>query len=395
MNDAAINAPAAFSRSEIASALLLGCVALMMLGLQPVLLGELVNRQRISLEGVGIVAMGEIFALGLGVIVAEKVLPLGRLRETTACASVLLAGVNLLTLVAKGDLACTAVRLLAGLLAAALFWITTMVIVRAAKPDRLAGIFLTLQTAVQAVVAFCLARWLMPALGWQSGFVAVAGLSLLPLTVLNRIPLRLGQHAEAVKPSVVSMRGLFALLVPFAQMCAVGTLWAYLDPLGQAAGFTASNAQVLVSLVLLMQLVGGSVASVAVRWWRAPVTLTVGVVLFLAIGLAMHSLPIGRLAAFAALCGLFGFGWLFLMPFHVRLAFDVDPQGRVALLVPAAQLLGSAFGPLTASFSVSGDQVTHIPLVASGFALLVGASLLALRYRASESVLRPSGASQD
>ncbi len=395
MNDAAVNAPAAFSRAEIAAALLLGCVALMMLGLQPVLLGELVNRHRISLEGVGIVAMGEIFALGLGVILAEKVLPLGRLRETTACASVLLAGVNLLTLVAKGDLACTLVRLLAGLLAAALFWITTMVIVRAAKPDRLAGIFLTLQTAVQAVVAFCLARWLMPALGWQSGFVAVAGLSLLPLTVLPWMPWRLGLHAEAVKPSVVSLRGLFALLVPFAQMCAVGTLWAYLDPLGQAAGFSASNAQVLVSMVLLMQLVGGSVASVAVRWWRAPSTLAVGVLLFLAIGLAMHGLPAGRLAAFAALCGLFGFGWLFLMPFHVRLAFDVDPQGRVALLVPAAQLLGSAFGPLTASFSVDGNQVTHVPLVASGFAVLVGASLLALRHRASGGVLRPSGAGQD
>ncbi|RDJ00130.1 MFS transporter [Dyella solisilvae] len=389
------SAATAFSRTEIFAALLLGCVALMMLGLQPVLLGELVNRQRISLEGVGVVAMGEIFALGLGVILAEKVLPLGRLRETAAGASLLLAGVNLLTLLAKGDLACTLVRLLAGLLAAALFWITTMVIVRSAKPDRLAGVFLTLQTAVQAVVALCLARWVMPAFGWQAGFVAVAALSLLPLTVLRWIPLRLGLHAEAVKPSLVSMRGLFALLVPFAQMCAVGTLWAYLDPLGQAAGFTASNAQALVSLVLFMQLVGGSVASMAVRWWRAPATLAVGVVLFVAVTLGMHGLPAGRLVAFAVLCGVFGFGWLFLMPFHIRLAFDVDPQGRVALLVPAAQLLGSAFGPLTASFSVNGDQVGHVPLVASGFALLVGLSLLALRLRVPASTLRPSGAGQE
>lgn len=392
MHDSTTPASAVFSRAEIAAALLLGCVALMMLGLQPVLLGELVNRQRITLEGVGVVAMGEIFALGVGVILAEKLLPLGRLRETAACASVLLAGTNVLTLVAKGDLACTLVRLLAGLLAAALFWITTMVIVRSAKPDRLAGIFLTLQTAVQAVVALWLARWLMPALGWQAGFVAVAALSLLPLTVLHRIPLQLGLHAEAVKASVVSWRGTFALLVPFAQMCAVGTLWAYLDPLGQAAGFSPNSAQVLVSLVLFMQLVGGSVASAAVRWWRAPVTLAMGVVLFAAIGLVMHGLPVGRLGAFTALCGVFGFGWLFLMPFHIRLAFDVDPQGRVALLVPAAQLLGSAFGPLSASFSVNGDQVGRVPLVATGFALLVGVSLLALRLRAPASALRPSGA---
>ncbi|HET6554299.1 MAG TPA: hypothetical protein VFG49_12240, partial [Dyella sp.] len=211
----------------------------------------------------------------------------------------------------------------------------------------------------------------------------------------HRIPWRLGLHAEAVKPSVVSLRGLFALLVPFAQMCAVGTLWAYLDPLGQAAGLTASNAQTLVSLVLLMQLVGGSFASAAVRWWRAPTTLAIGVLLFVAIGLAMHGLPVGQLAAFAVICGLFGFGWLFLMPFHVRLAFDVDPLGRVALLVPAAQLLGSAFGPLTASFSVNGDQVTQVPLVASGFAVLVGLSLLALRVRVPSVALRSGGANPE
>lgn len=370
-----------FRRSEVAAALLLGCVALMMLGLQPVLLGELVNRQRISLQGVGIVAMGEIFALGVGVVLAEKVIPLGRLRVAATCASVLLACTNLITVWAQGDLACALVRVLAGLLAACLFWITTMVIVRSAMPDRLAGIFLTLQTAAQALVAFCLARWVMPALGWQAGFVALAALSLLPLTVLRWIPWRLGLHAEAVKPAVVSWRGLFALLVPFAQMCAVGTLWAYLDPLGQAAGFTPSNAQALVSLVLFMQLAGGSVASLVVRWWRTSFTLALGVVLFVAIGLIMHSLPTGRLAIFAVLCCVFGFGWLFLMPFHIRLAFEVDPKGRVALLVPAAQLLGSAFGPLAASFSVEGDAVAHIPLVASAFAMMVGVSLIGLRYR--------------
>jgi MFS transporter, DHA1 family, inner membrane transport protein len=384
-----------FCRSEVAAALLLGCIALMMLGLQPVLLGELVTQRRISLEGVGVVAMGEIFALGVGVIIVEKWLPLGYLRHMTALASLLLAGVNLLTPLAHGDLACALLRIAAGLLAAGLFGITAMVIVRSTKPDRLAGIFLTLQTLAQALVALVLARWLMPYVGWQTGFVALAVLSLLPLLVLPWLPVRLGLHEEAIAPSVVSFQGLLALLVPFAHLCAVGTLWAYMEPLGQAAGFTASNAQVLVALVLLMQLVGGSLASAVVRWWRAPYVLTAGAVLFAAIGLAIHGLAPGNTLVFALLSGVFGFGWLFLMPFHIRLAFDVDPQGRVAMLVPAAQLLGSAFGPLTASFSISGEDVGHVPLVATGFALLVAASLLALRLRAPAAVLKPTGVSPE
>ena len=384
-----------FRRSEVAAALTLGCVALMMLGLQPVLLGELVTQQRISLEGVGVIAMGEIFALGIGVILVEKWLPLGYLRQTTALASVLLAGVNLLTPLAHGDLACALLRITAGLLAAGLFGITAMVIVRSAKPDRVAGVFLTLQTLAQAVVALLLARWLMPYVGWQMGFVALAMLSLLPLPLLRWLPVRLGVHEEAIQPSVVSSRGFLALLVPFAHLCAVGTLWAYMEPLGQAAGFSASHAQVLVALVLVMQLVGGSMASAVVRWWRAPTVLAAGAGLFAAIGLAIHGLAAGETMAFAVLAGIFGFGWLFLMPFHIRLAFDVDPQGRVAMLVPAAQLLGSAFGPLTASFSIRGDDVGRVPLVATGFALLVAASLLALRLRAPAVALNPTRASPE
>jgi len=49
-------------------AILVGAVALLMLGLQPLLLGALLEAGQVTLEGVGLVAMGEIVALGLGVL---------------------------------------------------------------------------------------------------------------------------------------------------------------------------------------------------------------------------------------------------------------------------------------------------------------------------------------
>jgi hypothetical protein len=64
------------SRSQVVAALALGSVALLILGLQPLLLGELVAQQRISLGGVGLVAMGEIVALGVGVILPTRCCPL-------------------------------------------------------------------------------------------------------------------------------------------------------------------------------------------------------------------------------------------------------------------------------------------------------------------------------
>jgi len=372
----------AFRRSEIVAALAVGCVALMMLGLQPALLGDLIEQHRISLEGVGIVAMGEIFSLGIGVVLAEKFLPLDRLRPVAVLASLLLVAVNLLTLMVHGDAACVAMRIVAGLLEASLFWITTVVIVRSREPDRLAGIFLTAQTLTQALAALALAQLPLHVLGWQAGFIVLAAVCVTPLLVTARLPRQVGTHSDAIMPSTVSWRGFFALLVPFAHLSAIGTLWAYLEPLSKHAGIVGSNADALVALVLLMQVIGGSIAAMAVRRWRVGPTLVFSAMVIVAIGIAMHRLTWPNPWSFAALCAVFGFAWLFQMPFHIRLAFDIDPRGRIALLVPAAQLLGSGFGPLAASFSVHGEDVQRIPLIAAGFAVCVVVALLLVKYRA-------------
>jgi MFS transporter, DHA1 family, inner membrane transport protein len=372
----------AFRRSEIIAALAVGCVALMMLGLQPALLGSLIEQQRISLQGIGIVAMGEILSLGIGVVLAEKLLPLHHLRPVAIIGSVLLVTVNVLTLAVHGDIACFIMRVAAGLLEACLFWITTIVIVRSAAPDRLAGIFLTVQTLTQALVALALARLPLHFLGWQAGFILLAAICAVPLLIVTRLPRQVGTHSDAILPSLVSLRGFFTLLIPFAHLSAMGTLWAYMEPLSKHAGIVDSNADALVALVLLMEVVGGSAAAMAVRHWRVGPVLVLSALTVSLIGLAIHRLPSADPWPFAALCAVFGFLWLFQMPFHVRLAFEIDPRGRVALLVPPAQLLGSGFGPLAASLSVQGEEVQRIPLIAAGFSVCVIVAWLLVRYRA-------------
>jgi hypothetical protein len=60
----------------MSTALVVGSVALLMLGLRPILLGERVAKEIITLEGVGLVDMGEIIALGLGVVLGDALLTL-------------------------------------------------------------------------------------------------------------------------------------------------------------------------------------------------------------------------------------------------------------------------------------------------------------------------------
>ncbi len=372
---------------QVMAALAIGTIAVLMVDIQPIVLGELVDARRVSLEGVGLVAMAEIIMLGLGVVLGDALLPIARLRAVTLVAALAAAGLDLLTLQAKGDAALTAVRAAAGLAEGVLIWVATGVVVRTASPARVGGIFFVLQTLAQALLGAVLANAVIPRWGWAGSFVALGLLALLACALAFAQPARL---APLPPPSATgfrwSARTLQPLAVVFLQLAALGSFWAYLEPLGKAAGFDARGAQTLVAASLAMQVIGGIVATLAVR--RLPV---VPALLGCSVALAgvtgfIHQLPAGSLQGFAVACALFGFVWLFMLPFHISLALRADPSGRLAGLVPAAQLLGSACGPLTASFIVQGENAGSVPLLSAGFA--VAAALLALAL--ARKAARPS-----
>ncbi len=368
----------------LAAALSIGAIALLILGVQPIVLGALVEQHLITLPGVGVVAMGEIIALGIGVALGDALLPVSWQRATAIVAALLAAALNLATVQAQGDAAFVALRAVAGLAEGLLVWVATVSIVRAATPDRVTAVFMVLQALAQIALAAALALWVLPAAGWKGGFVAMATtcLLVLPLAAALPVPASLARAADAQCAATATARlrwspaTLAPLLVAFLQMSAIGALWAYLEPLALRAGLDAHAAQLQTSWVLGMQIVGGLAAIYWVRRLSVTATLTLGSVALCLVAAAMYRVPGNATLGFAAVCVAFGFAWMFLMPFHVGLALRADVQGRVAVLVPAAQLIGSACGPLLASLLLHADDPAPVPLVGLGFALT--AALLAL-----------------
>lgn len=112
----------AVTRRHLSAALALGSVAVLMVGLQPLLLGELLAQNHVSLEGVGLVAMGEIVALGLGVVLGDLLRSMLNLRLLTVIAILCAAGMDLVTANVTGDGPLTAARALAGLTEGLLLW---------------------------------------------------------------------------------------------------------------------------------------------------------------------------------------------------------------------------------------------------------------------------------
>ncbi|WP_426400836.1 MFS transporter (plasmid) [Ralstonia sp. R-29] len=377
----------AFSAREVAAALAVGTIAILMIGVQPILLGELVDAQQVTLEGVGLVAMGEIVALGIGVALGDFLMPGTWLRSATIVAGLTAAAFDLLTTRASGDSMMLAARACAGLAEGLLIWGTTGVVVRSANPGRVSGIFFVAQTIAQSLLGAALANLVIPRTGWQGGFATLAVLSLLSCGLAFLQPAALPSLASDSQSGFRwTPTTLQPLVVAFLQLACLGAFWAYLEPLGKAAGLDARAAQTLISGVLAMQVVGGSVASFCVRRLGAEQALLSVSVMFIAIMAVVHKLPAGQVAGFGAVCLVLGFVWLFALPFQIALAFRADPSGRLAGLVPAAQLLGSATGPLTASFFVQGDNVSAVPLTSAMFAVSAALLLAAMHRRGASAV---------
>jgi len=373
------------SRANIASALTIGTIALLVIGVQPILLGAMVEARNATLSGVGVIAMCEIVALGLGIVVCDALMSLSRLRVVGIAAALCVAALDVATTFVTGDARLAAVRSAAGLGEGALMWVTTCIIVRSRVPDRIAGIFLVTQALAQAALAAIFAGLVIPRASWHGGFVVLAAVSLAPCIAVAWLPARVAPLAEQTLDKFRwSVIAALPLAIALLQLAAIGAIWAYLEPLGKRAGFGAQAAQTLTAGVQLMQVLGGTTASVSVRLLGTVRTLVVGALALAAIPFAMHGLPPGATLRFALLCAAFGFVWMFLMPFHVSLAFHADPTGRVAMLIPAMQLLGSALGPLVASFVVTGDDAASVLIVSLSFALAAVALLVFAHSRFRE-----------
>ncbi|MHA6788230.1 SDR family NAD(P)-dependent oxidoreductase [Pseudomonas bijieensis] len=369
------------SRKHLVAALTLGSVAVLMVGLQPVLLGELLAEGRLSLEGVGLVAMGEIVALGLGVVLGD-LLRTVNLRLLSVMAAVFAASMHLVTANTTGDNELIFVRALAGLAEGLLLWGAVNLIVRGPAPDRVSGLFMVVQTLAQGIIAAVLAFWILPRQHVAGGFVFLAFISLAVLPLVRWQPSQLAPLSEDTGQDLGfawNLRQGLLMAVVFMQLSAIGALWAYLEPLGKYVGLDAQSAQLLISGTLFMQVLGGGLGILLVRKVSDFKLLAVAAFLLGSISGAIFLLDGQDAKPFLMLSGTFGLVYLMLTPFQVRIALKLDPSGRVAALIPGMQLLGCAFGPLVSSQWVAGDYAQPAAIISATLSLVTLVLLAALR----------------
>lgn len=349
--------------------LMIGVVALLIAGLQPLILGGWAHEGRLSEAEIGLAAMGELLALGITTSLAAAFLKPTHMRIKVGLACVghgviTLAGLSLSSIWLAAD------RAVSGVFEGLMLWAAISMIVRSRSAERWAGVFATAQTLAQMMVSAALALWIIPLHGVNGALFLLAALSVGAGLAAITGPNRMAPLPKAAKDAdgPLSIRPALGLAGIFLSMAFIVSAWVYLDPLARRAGLSGEMAGLMVSLALGAQVVGSLTATaISGRWPAAPILVGVAGLQALAL-IGMGLAPTAMV--FAGCVILFGFLWMFAIPLHAALMIELDPTRRAALQIGAAQLLGSSFGPLTAGLILGDKPVANVLFVSAGLLVL-------------------------
>jgi MFS family permease len=369
---------------QMSAVLVVGTVALIIAGVQPLVLGALVEEHRLSAMALGWTVTSEFLAMGLGVGLAESLFEPDQLRLRGLIAAAVLFAANIVA-TGQSDVGIIIARGVAGLAEGVLGWIVSLMIARASTPARLNAIFLVAQGAAQILFAAILPLTLMKTLGANGGFYALAGAAIVGGSALLVIPDRmmplpvLPDESRRRSGGKLSRAGLFSLVAVVLLYAFFIGFFSYLAQLAGQAMLGPEQAGFAVAAALGSSIIGSGVAAAAAKRISYYAVYLVCLPVNLMVLAALATLP--TQPVFMALSVVFGFFWGFFMPFQLPLVIEADPTRRAAIFVPGAMALGAAGGPLLCSFFVNRVDSRGVLLV-SGLCLLASfiiATVLHLR----------------
>jgi len=351
--------PAAGSRmplSVVVAAMLLVTTGLMMTGIQPILLGVLVQTGRLNEAGLGQVAMVEVLGLALGSSIGPGLMNSGNMRRNAAVVCIALALGNLAMCWADSPPAILAVRGICGALEGLALGAANLAIAHSRRPARLFGMSLAISNLPQGLATYLLPAFFLPRWGVNAGYLLTAVLALATAVAAIGFVDRVDIHKTAGR-SRIAWSGLLvaAILGTLAFNMGIGSAWNYLEQLGSQVGLAPAAVGATLSTAIAFQVT----ASVVSALWshKLPNRLTL---VFACLIAAAALLLMAQGSAIIFVCGAVAFGvvWLGIQPFQVTEFVSLDPSRRVAVLLAPLAMIGLSLGPFVSSFAVSSRSVT-------------------------------------
>lgn len=352
------------SGRTLATSIVIGSCALLVLGVQPVLLGAMVQESRIAEAQVGNLVTIEMLAMVLGSLAGIGLLRKMGARVVIGVAGLVLAAMNLAMMGQSGMAFLSASRALAGLSEGVLVASALVAISRVERVERASAIFLAVQTLLQAVVAAALPFVVAGSSRTDTALLALAVAGIVATVAALSLPRRLEPAAPDGERGALTPASLTALLGAGLFLGTIVSVWSYFGLWLIHYGYPPTFEGTAVSLCLVAQVVG---ALTAARFGeRLPNRPTIAAcALAGALLTALFFLGRDSAAAIIAVSIAFGFVWLFTLPFFAGWLIEIDPGRRAVLYLTAFQLGGAALLPSLAGVAVGRFSVDAM-LIFSG-----------------------------
>ena len=238
-------------------------------------------------------------------------------------------------------------------------------------PDRYSafsvGLVMVLSIGVYLVMPGPVEKW-----GLTACFVANILIVVAVLPTLRWFP---QQGATRTRLESKEQESLLILFISFAAfiafMVAEGSIWAFMERMGDAAGLSGRGVGNALAGAMLVALLGALAASwLSTRYGRA-IPICAGITGFIA---AFMLLRVGGASAFAVGLSLTQFFYSFSFPYLMLLCINCDHTGRYYVLTPGFMMAGYAAGPAIVSIFLTGGNYGAVTWVGA-MALLLCAGL--------------------
>lgn len=253
------------------------------------------------------------------------------------------------------------------------------------KPERSFAIGIVVSYTALAAVSYVIGQFVVPGYGLTgsayllSAVILVLGLSGLLIPSGPDKP-DSAQSAVAYRPPLAVAMALLGIL---ATGFAFAAVWTFAERIGVAAGFGSARISPVIASNLLASAAGSVAATVIGTRFGNRMPLFTGMALLLVSILLLTWA--GTFWSYALAVAGLGFSVGFVLPYQMGRLAALDVEGRFAVLIAAAQGIGSACGPILGGVAFDAGGVRALLILASLGVLVSTAAFLSILNKGETS----------
>ena len=358
----------------------LGSVGALTIVILPGIVGVIADSLQLSPAQVGLVMSADIITMAAAMGITAFMIHKSNWRLLALAALVVLLAGSMLSIQANSYQAMIIARLIAGIGEGMAVSVAFAIFGGTRNPDRQFGIYLVVILTVAATLLYFIPMILASG-GKVYVFAIISLLVVINFLFVHWLPISHGEEhsslASEEKPLPYVLVGL-GLATVFLYFMAQGEAWAFMERIGADAGLPGQTIGASLALSNVGGVVGALIAvSVSVRYGRALPIIISAVISICGLALLLGDIDGLR---FGMATMLYLFAWNLTQPYFSGIMAELDPKGRVVVMMGAVQTAGLGLGPGVVGSMIRDNDFSAVSMLGIVLILLSLITVLTLLH---------------